>query len=113
MLQLLHCSAGDLNSVAHVPHAMSAGGSPSSSEAVPLQLLLFVFVMLLFIILYTILFDFLDNFILVFIVFLIFIQWYVQVFYYYFAFVHYFSGVHRNLILLYPLSAKPGCTIGP
>ena len=70
------------------------GDSLSDLRAVSLLLLLlFVFVISLFTIFYQILFDFLDNLIFVFSVFLILIQLYVQVFFYYCLFITFLQAL--------------------
>ena len=83
MVQLWHCSAGNLNSVLNVPHTMSACEIAFRFWGSVIAAAVVCFRYSLFTIFYHILFDFLDNFSLVFSVFLIFIQLYVQVFYYY------------------------------
>ena len=69
MVQLWHCSAGDLNFMLMRHTLCLLGGYPLGSEGVLVLLLLFVFVISLFTTFYQILFDFLDNFILFFSVF--------------------------------------------
>ena len=112
MVQFWHCRPGNLNSVLHVPHTMSACWIASRFRGSSLLLLLLlVSVISLFTIFYQILFEFLDNFIFVFSVFLILIQLYVQVFYYYCTFVYYFPTSTSALVCRWILFCCSGSSI--
>ena len=91
MVQLWHYRAGNLKSVLHVPHTMSACGIDFRCWVGVIAAAVVRFR-------YFAIYDFLTNFIWFFRQFNVFFQYfwfwnsvYVQVFYYYCVFVHYFS----------------------